>query len=133
VFLVLTARQEDLPLDLFAVGPGAILSLTADGELRVEEIEMAHFTTPLCRVGDACRIIAEHRLIAPGQMYRMTAADASVAATGGLQVYQGHEAGGPALFATVAANLGSELPWNDQVAVAAGRLVEFATGLGEVG
>src|SRR4051794_15625476 len=55
-------------------------------------------------------VLAEHRLIAPGQTYRMAVADASVAVPGGAQVYQGHEAGGPALFATAVADPDSELP-----------------------
>jgi hypothetical protein len=129
VFRILTMQWEGLPLALIASGPGAIISLMPDGELRVEEIEIADFVTSLCQVVDACRVIAQHQLIAPGQMYRMTAADASVTAPGGLQVYQGHVAGGPVLFATVAADPCSELSWKDQVAVAADQLVGFARGL----
>ena len=134
VFHILTMKRESLALDLFAYGPGAIISLMPNGELRVEEIEIAQFITPLYQVIDACRMIAEHRLIAAGQTYRMVVADASVAAPGGLQVSQGHVVGGPVLFATVAADPESELSWKDQVASATDRLVEFATGLaGEAG
>ena len=129
VFHVLTMKRQALPIDRFAYGPGAIVSLMPDGELHVEEIEIAQFVTPLCQVVDACRTIAEHRLIAPGQTYRMTVADASVASPGRLQVYQGHQEGGPVLFATVAADPSSELSWKDQVALAADRLVEFARGV----
>jgi len=100
-----------------------------DGEARVEEIEIAQFVAPLYQVVDACRMIADHRLIAPGQMYCMTAADASVAAPGGVQVYRGHQSGGPTLFATVAADPSSERSWEDQVASAGDRVVEFATRL----
>jgi hypothetical protein len=128
-FHILTMKRDSHSLDLFAYSPGAIISLMPDGELHVEEIEIAQFTAPLCQVVDACRTIAERRLIAPNQTHRMTVADASVAAPGGLQVYQGHEVGGPALFATVAADPSSELSWKDQVAVATDRLVGFATGL----
>jgi len=128
VFRILTMQRGSLSLDLFVYGPGAIISLMPNGGLRVEEIEIAQFVTPLYQVVDACRIIAEHRLIAPGLTCRMVVADASVAAPGGLQVYQGHEAGGPALFATVAVDPSSDLSWDDQVASAADRLVEVATG-----
>jgi hypothetical protein len=129
VFQVLTMAREDLPMSLFAEGPGAIVSLFPDGELRVDEIEIAQFVAPLCRVVDACRILAAHQLIAPGQTYRMVVADASATGPGGFQVYQGHEAGGPALFAMVAADPTSELSWKDQVALAGDRLVEFAAGV----
>jgi hypothetical protein len=129
VFRVLALRRQGLPMSLDAEGPGASISLMPDGELRVEEIEIAQFITPLCQVVDACQIIAEHRLIARGQTYRLTVADASVAAPGGLQVYQGHEAGGPALFATLAPDLTSEVSWRDQVVRAGDRLIEFARQL----
>jgi hypothetical protein len=129
VFRIVATNGEELPMSLDDEGPGAIISLVTDGELRVEEIEIAQFVTPLCRVVDACRLIAQHRLIAPGQMYRMAISDASVAAPGGLQVYQGHEAGGPALFATVAADPSSELHWKDQVERATDQLVQFARNL----
>lgn len=115
-------------MKLLEAGPGAILSLMPDGELRVDEIEIAQFITPLYQVADACRIIAEHRLIAPGQTHRMTVADASVAAPGGLRVYQGHEEGGPTLFATVAADPSSELSWKDQAVQAAAQFVEWLSG-----
>jgi hypothetical protein len=59
----------------------------------------------------------------------MVVADASATGPGGFQVYQGHEAGGPALFAMVAADPTSELSWKDQVALAGDRLVEFAAGV----
>jgi hypothetical protein len=129
VFRIVARSGEGLPMSLDDEGPGAIISLTPGGEPYVEEIEIAQFVTPLYQVLDACRIIAEHRLIAPEQTYRVSVADASVVAPGGLQVYQGHAAGGPALFATVAADPESELPWKDQVAMTTDRLVEFATGL----
>jgi hypothetical protein len=128
VFRILVMPRDELPMKMFAEGPGAIISLLTTGEVQVEEVSIVDFETTLHQVADACQVIAQHRLITTGQTYRMTVADASVVSPGGLRVYQGHVGGGPALFATVAADPSSELSWKDQMAVAADQLVEFATG-----
>jgi hypothetical protein len=129
VFRILRMPREELPMKLFTEGPRAIISVMPDGELSIEEIEIAQFITPLCQVMDACRYLAQHRLIAPGQTYRVTVDDASVMAPGRLQVYQGHVQGGPALFAVCSSDPTADRPWKDQLVTAVDQIAGCAKDL----